>query len=112
MKLEDVYKVINEIIDRAENTITSQDILADQVRKYWKETGYSHDVVCYFKQKYSRDEKWDICYTIAECESSSDFNKIIFFDDFCEGQEDIKDIHIVDLEKVLDYYGEVQIWKH
>ena len=112
MKLEDTYKVINEIIDRAENTITSQDVLAEQVKKYWGKIGYPHDVVCYFKQKYSRDEEWDTCYTIAECESSFNFDTIIFSDDFCEGQEDIKDIHIVDLEKVLDYYGEVQIWKH
>lgn len=93
---------------------TSEDILTELVRKYWTKTGFPHDVVCYFKQKHSQDEEWEKRYIRGESMSDSDSDSVLFYEEFFrEGQEDIiKDIHLVDLEKILDYYGEAQIWKH
>jgi hypothetical protein len=38
------------------------------------------------------------------CNSPENFEQVIFLSDFCEGQTDVKNIHIVELDKVTDFY--------
>lgn len=84
------------------------DYVAYAVRKYWKET-YPHDVVAFFYQKYENEEEWDKRCELIECKSSDDYETVIFHNDFCEGQNCIKEVAIVSLEDVLEYYSKTVI---
>ena len=43
--------------------------------------------------------------------SDSDYEDMEFEIDFCEGQTDVKDIHIVSLREVMEFYREQMIDK-
>lgn len=85
--------------------IMSEDIIADAVRKYWNET-HPRDVVVFFEQKYEHEFSWDKEWAIATPYSSSNADTVIFNTDFCEGQTEVRDIKIADLDDVIDYYIE------
>lgn len=94
-------------IENAKRYIGADDIIADAVRKYWAEESQCPEpVVVYFYQKYDfdGDDKWMSHAEYVSPFSSDDFNTVIFEDDFCEGQSDVKDIHIVSAEEVIDCY--------
>lgn len=80
------------------------DYVGDAVREYWKETG-PHDVVAFFYQKYENENEWDDMRELIECNGSDDYETVIFNMDFCEGQTCIKDLVIVSLDDVFDYYS-------
>ena len=80
-----------------------------EVRSYWKQQGRNMDVVVYFAQKYDFEEEWDRTSCVIEPDSNfEDPMKVhVLIDwDFCEGQQDVKDIHIVPLDEVIDFYAE------
>ena len=81
----------------------SYDIVAEAVRKFWKENR-PQPVIAFFYQKYDYDNKWEWCEEFIECESRSNYDMVIFQMDFCEGQEDVKDLTIVSLDEVIDFY--------
>lgn len=83
----------------------SEEIIADTVRKYWKET-HPHNVVVFFEQKYEHEFSWNEEWVIAEPYSSSNSDTVIFNTDFCEGQTEVRSIKIADLDDVVDYYRE------
>ena len=87
----------------------SYDIIADAVKAYWK-ANYPQDVVAFFKQKYSFDDRWERCGELVECYGSDDYEKMIFLSDFCEGQTEVKDIVIVPLREVINSYYEREIY--
>lgn len=81
----------------------SSDVVADAVRGYWK-TCYPRTVIAFFYQKYEYDSEWEWCEELVECNASDDYETVIFQSDFCEGQTCVKDISIVPLEDIVDYY--------
>lgn len=89
--------------------LTSYDIIANAVRKYWEETGYPHDVVVFFRQKHAHDNQWFFHEELAYCSSSYDDETVTFHNDFCEGETDVKDIQIVSLDEVLNFYADNKI---
>lgn len=85
----------------------SEKIIEQEVRKFWKNNGYNVDVVCFFKQAYENDT-FEYCDVIVECDNDSENSDTVgieFSWDFCEGQTRVKDLHIIELYKVLDYYS-------
>lgn len=85
----------------------SASIIEQEVRKFWKNNGYNVDVVCFFKQAYENDTL-EYCEVIVECDNDSENSDTVgltFNYDFCEGQSVVKDLHIIELYKVLDYYS-------
>lgn len=87
--------------------MNSYDIIANAVREYWKRN-YPTDVVAFFYQKYEfeRDDEWEWCEELIFPQGSDNWETVIFQNDFCEGQTCVKDITIVELEKITSYYAE------
>ena len=86
----------------------SYDYITDAVRTYWKNT-FPQDVVAFFQQKYSYENKWERCEEVVFCKSDSDYETVSFLDDFCEGQTCIKNITIVPLSEVTGYYARIKL---
>lgn len=103
MELKDNFE---KIISR--NHVSSSDIIANEVRKFWKKT-FPCDVVAFFSQKYDFEKEWEECNELIFSKSDSDYETVYFGSDFCEGQTEVKDIHLVLLEDVLDFYRENKI---
>ncbi len=87
------------------NEKNSYDYVADAVRTYWNNT-FPRDVVAFFRQKYSFNDKWEYLEEVVFCKSDSDYETVTFLNDFCEGQTCVENIIIVPLCEVLEYYGE------
>ena len=87
--------------------MNSYDIIANAVREYWKEN-YPTDVIAFFYQKYDfeSDDEWEWCEELIYPEGSDNWDDVIFHSDFCEGQTCVKDITIVELDKITSYYVE------
>lgn len=79
------------------------DVVAGAVKDYWK-VNYPQDVVAFFQQKYSWDDKWERCEELVECHGSDDYENMTFLYDFCEGQTEVKDVVIVPLCEVTAFY--------
>lgn len=79
------------------------DIIAEAVRNFWKQS-IPQPVVVYFFQKYDYNFYWEEHAELADCVSSDDYETVEFLDDFCEGQQCVRDIKIVPLERIIDYY--------
>ena len=86
----------------------SYKIVADAVRAFWVEHG-PRDVIAFFYQKYEWEKEWEWCEELVESYSDSDFETVTFLCDFCEGQTCVKDITIVPLYEVTDFYAESKI---
>lgn len=82
----------------------SYDIIADAVRDFWKQQGFATDVIVFFFQKYSNEKKWEHCKELVIANSDTDFDNVEFLSDFCEGQTDVANIHIKELEQVTEFY--------
>ena len=82
----------------------SDDQIADAVRAYWTQT-LPQDVVVFFEQKYSYDVIWTSLGEVVFCRSDSDYETVSFLNDFCEGQTCVRNIRIVPLREVLEYYA-------
>lgn len=82
----------------------SYNIIGDAVRNFWKQEGFATNVIVFFSQKYSDDKQWEQCQELAMCNSDTDFENVIFLSDFCEGQTEVANIHIVELDNVTDFY--------
>lgn len=81
---------------------TSYDIVADEVISYWNylvNNDLCVDVfyVAHFYQKYEKDNKWEECTEIIECQDGHD---VVFQMDFCEGQTQVKDLSIYALYQI------------
>lgn len=83
---------------------TSYEIIGDAVREYWKRECFSEPVIVFFSQKYSDDKQWEQCQELVMCNSPEDFENVTFLSDFCEGQTEVANIHIVELDTVIDFY--------
>lgn len=86
----------------------SCDAIANAVLDFWKDN-YPQDVVAFFQQKYSWDDKWDRCEELVECHGCDDYENMTFLSDFCEGQTEVKDVVIVPLREVTAFYYERKI---
>lgn len=86
----------------------SYDIIAERVRTFWKAT-YPQDVIVFFCQKYDFDNEWEECAELVSPHGSDDYEQVIFQNDFCEGQTDVKDIKIVPLDEIISFYSENHI---
>lgn len=87
--------------------MNSYDIIADAVRKYWKED-MPIKVVAFFYQKYDfeSDDEWEWCEELVYPNGSDDWKTVIFHSDFCEGETCVKDVKIVALDTITQYYTE------
>ena len=83
----------------------SYDVIAGAVKDYWK-VNYPQDVVSFFQQKYSWDDKWERCEELVECHGNDDYENMTFLSDFCEGQTEVKDVVIIPLREVTAFYYE------
>lgn len=81
----------------------SYDVIANKIREYWK-NNFPQDVIVFFEQKYSYDTTWEVHQELVECESDTDYESVTFLNDFCEGQTQIRNIKIVPLSIVTQYY--------
>lgn len=79
------------------------DYVEEAVRKYWKDH-FPQEMIAFFYQKYDFEDKWECRTELIECEGSDDYETVIFLNDFCEGQQDIKCLHVVPLEDVMEFY--------
>ena len=85
----------------------SYDIIAEQVREFWKEESFLPvDVIVFFEQKYEheKDNEWDCMMELVECNGSNDYESVTFLNDFCEGQTCVRNIKIVPLIDVCEFY--------
>lgn len=87
---------------------TSYNIIEDEVIKLWTKSGYSYDVVAFFYQKYEWEKEWNFCSEIIISDSSCTC-EMTFLKDFCEGETCVKDLKIVPLRDILEYYAERQV---
>ena len=92
-----------------DSSTTAYEIIEDAVREYWKKE-YPQDVVAFFMMKYEHEEAWQWYGELAECVSPNNYNDIIFLNDFCEGQTCCKNVVIVPLQTVIDYYLSKVVW--
>ena len=85
----------------------SYDIIGEAVTEFWNKT-YAMDVVAFFRQKYEHedDTRWEFHQELVESHSCDPADGMTFLNDFCEGETDVKDIKIVALEDILDFYVE------
>ena len=85
--------------------LTTDRIVANKVREYWK-LHYPQTMVAYFRQRYDWEDETqgEWCQTIIECNSDTDYDTVIFQDDFNEGQTIIGNLTILPLEEVLTNY--------
>jgi hypothetical protein len=85
----------------------SYDTVRNAVIDFWKET-YPQDVIVFFNQKYEfdLDEDYEWCQELASPQASDDYENVIFNSDFCEGQTWVKDIQVVPLNEIVNYYVE------
>ena len=89
----------------------SYDVIAGAVKDYWK-VNYPQDVVAFFQQKYSWDDKWERCEELVACHGIADYENMTFLSDFCEGQTEVKDVVIIPLREVTAFYYERKIENH
>lgn len=82
---------------------TTYDIVGDKIREFWRKN-HTQEVIAFFSQKYAHEKDWEFCAELALPQSSSDLETVIFETDFWEGQEEVKDIEIVPLEDIIDFY--------
>ena len=62
---------------------------------------YSYGILL---SKYEYDDEWEWCEELVFCQGYNDYKTVIFEDDFCEGQTCVKDISIVPLDDIVEYY--------
>ena len=91
--------------------MNSYDVIAGAVKDYWK-VNYPQDVVAFFQQKYSWDDKWERCEELVECNGIDDYENMTFLSDFCEGQTEVKDVVIIPLREVTELYYKRKIESH
>lgn len=86
--------------------MNSDDIIANAIREYWRKTS-PVDVIVYFYQKYEyeSDNEWEWHQELVCHQSFYNCDTVIFLNDFCEGQTCVKDITIVELDKITSYYA-------
>ena len=87
----------------------SDDIIASKVADFWKEIGYAMDVIVFFLQKYECDKDWEEHEELVMPKGFADFENMTFLNDFCEGQTMVKNIKIVPLDDVVEFYREKHI---
>lgn len=110
MNTVDVNKLINMLYKIATSKdLNSEDYVIAEVRNFWKQKGYNMKVVVFLAQKYDFEDEWDRTSCIIDPDSDYEdpFEVDVEIDwDFCEGQQNVKDIKIVPLDDVIDFYAE------
>lgn len=79
------------------------DFLGDLVSDFWQKNGVAEPVICFFYMGYKYDDM-DLYMELATPEAWDDYQKVIFENDFCEGQTCMQLISIVPLDRVCRYY--------
>lgn len=86
------------------SSTTAYKIIEDAVREYWKKS-FPQDVVAFFFQKYEYEDTWEWCEELVEAYSSTNYEDMIFLNDFCEGQTCVKDLVVVPFDEVTRFYS-------
>lgn len=88
--------------------MNSYDIVAKAVREFWK-ANYPQDVIAFFYQKYVHEDSWDWCEELILCAGINNYDSMEFINDFCEGQTCVKDLTIVPLSDVTEFYADKKL---
>ncbi len=81
----------------------SYNTIEEMVRCFWKTT-YPQTVIAFFFQKYDFESEWEYCEELIYPHGSDDYDMVVFHNDFCEGQTEVKDIRIVPLDEIILFY--------
>lgn len=101
---KECFELLNSIREEAkENKRDSYTIVGEKVRAFWRET-YPQNCIAFFEQKYTWEDKWDEREELIECNDCGDYETVIFENDFCEGQTDVRNVIVVSLNEVCDLY--------
>ena len=87
-----------------EVNLRSEEIIEREIRKFWKTT-YPQEVIAFFYQKYKHEKEWEWYAELATPDSSDNYTTVYFENDFCEGQDCVKDLTIVPLSEITEYYA-------
>ena len=79
----------------------SYDIVGEAVEKFW-DKNYPRDVIAFFEQRGDYDG-WEECNELVEFTGDVS-RQMEFRSDFCEGQNRVRNLHIVPLDVVTDYF--------
>lgn len=85
------------------NTDTAYEIIEKAVKEYW-EKERPQDVIAFFMMKYEHEETFEWYGELVECTSDTNYDDVLFHNDFCEGQTCVENVYIVPLQTVIDYY--------
>lgn len=101
----DIYDILAKAVQKGLNTMNSYDIVAKAVREFWQEND-PQEVIAFFYQKYAHEESWEWHEELVLCFASNDYENMEFLNDFCEGQTCVKDLTIVPLSDVTEFYAD------
>lgn len=90
--------------------MNNYDIVAKAVREYWNNS-IPQTVIAFFYQKYDFEKEWEWCEELITPNGYTDYETVIFENDFWEGQTQIKNITIIPLDEITSFYAEQHKFK-
>lgn len=85
--------------------MSTYDIITQAIREYWK-INFMQPVIAFFYQKYEWEKEWEWCEVLAQPQGIYNGKDVIYEYDFNEGQTQAKNIKIVSLYDVTEFYAE------
>lgn len=76
-------------------------IVYNAVRSFWKKTCFQ-PVVVFFSQKHEFEDEWEQHAEIAYPDNY--YDDVVLMDHFCDGQTEVKDIKIVPIDELVQFY--------
>lgn len=85
-----------------------EDQICEEVLKFWNKEGVREPVIAFFDMKYAHEVKWEHYSELItdNTEYDADEVTVCFENDFWEGQQDVKNIKIVGLDKIIERWVE------
>ena len=87
--------------------MTSEDIIRVAILTFLgRFPGFEGQLAVMFDQKYEHEKEkdWERIQTVADISWNKDAPVIEFYDDFCEGQTDVRRVTITPLDIVLNWF--------
>jgi len=76
-------------------------IVYNAVMSFWKKTCFQ-PVVVFFSQKHEFEDEWEQHAEIAYPDNY--YDDVVLMDHFCDGQTEVKDIKIVPIDELVQFY--------
>ena len=104
MNIYEFFEHTNRKSREEPKTLNSYDIVGKAILEYWDEH-HQEDMVAFFYQKYEFESDKDWVF-MSEIVLTDGQGNIHFLSDFCEGETCVKNLTIVPLDTVLEWYSE------